>query len=185
MTDTSIIDLYFDRSERAIEESQNTYGGYCYRVANGILNDPFDSEESVNDTWLAAWDTIPPVCPFSLKAFFGTLTRRISVDRLRERMAEKRGRGEALIAIDELSECIPSGWSMEKTIEDRDLIRAFNTFLENRPETERNLFVARYWYGLSIADISAKFGIKKNTVVSKLRRNRIHLLRYLEKEGLQ
>lgn len=185
MTDTSIINLYFDRSEQAIEESQSAYGGYCYRVANGILNDPLDSEESVNDTWLAAWDTIPPVRPFSLKAFFGTLTRRISIDRLRERMAEKRGKGEALIAIDELSECIPSSWSMEKTIEDRALVRAFNDFLANRPETERNLFVARYWYGLSIADISVHFGIKKNTVVSKLRRNRIRLLHYLEKEGLQ
>lgn len=75
--------------------------------------------------------------------------------------------------------------SMEKTIEDRALVRAFNDFLANRPETERNLFVARYWYGLSIADISVKFGIKKNTVVSKLRRNRIRLLHYLEKEGLQ
>lgn len=167
MTDTWIINLYFARSEQAIEESQNTYGVYCYRVANGILNDPLDSEESVNDTWLAAWDSIPPIRPPSLKAFFGTLTRRISVDRLRKRMAEKRGKGEALIAIDELSECIPSSWSMERTIEERDLIRAFNAFLAKRSETERNLFVARYWYGLSIAEISAKFGIKKNTVVMR------------------
>lgn len=154
-------------------------------MANGILNDPLDSEEIVNYTWLAAWDSIPPIRPRSLKAFFGTLIRRISVDRLRKRMAEKRGKGEALLAIDELSACIPSGWSMEKTMEERDLIRAFNAFLAKRPETERNLFVARYWYGLSIADISEKFGIKKNTVVSKLRRNRIRLLHDLEKEGLE
>lgn len=185
MTDTSIIDLYFARSEQAIEESQGTYGGYCYRVAEGILNDPLDSEESVNDTWLAAWDSIPPVRPLSLKAFFGTLTRRISVDRLRKRTSEKRGKGEVLLAIDELSECIPSRWNMEKAVEDRELIRALNDFLAGRPEGERNLFVARYWYGLSLADISKKFGIGKNSVASKLRRSRILLLHHLEKEGFQ
>lgn len=185
MTDTSIIDLYFDRSEQAIEESQVTYGGYCYRVANGILNDPADSEESVNDTWFAAWNSIPPTRPNSLKTFFGTLTRHISIDRLRKRFADKRGKGEALIAIDELAECIPSSWSMEKAIENKELIQAFNSFLESQPTLDRNLFVARYWYGLPIAEITAKFGIKKNTAVSKLRRSRIRLLAYLEKEDLQ
>ena len=185
MTDTSIIDLYFNRSERAIAESQNSYGGFCYRVANGILNDPADSEESVNDTWLAAWNTIPPTRPQSLKTYFGALTRRISIDRLRKRLAGKRGKGEALIAIDELAECIPSSWSMERSVENRELIRAFNTFLATQAALERNLFVARYWYGLPVAEIAAKFGIKKNTALSKLRRTRIRLLKYLEKEDLQ
>ena len=83
MTDTAIIELYFIRSEQAIDESQASYGGYCYRVADGILRDPGDSEESVNDTWLAAWNAIPPTRPNCLKAYFGALTRRISVDRLR------------------------------------------------------------------------------------------------------
>lgn len=93
MTDTSIIELYFRRSERAINESQASYGGYCYRVADGILRDARDSEESVNDTWLAAWNAIPPTRPNCLKAYFGALTRRISVDRLRRRSAAKRGGG--------------------------------------------------------------------------------------------
>ena len=103
MTDTSIIALYFRRSEQAIKESQTAYGRYCYRVANGILKDPSDSEESVNDTWLAAWDSIPPAQPQNLRAYLGTLTRRISIDRLRARRAEKRGGDEALLAIDELA----------------------------------------------------------------------------------
>ncbi len=184
MTDASIISLYFARSEQAIAESESAYGGYCYRVADGILNDRSDSEESVNDTWLAAWTSIPPTRPNCLKTFFAALTRRISIDRLRKRTAEKRCRGEALIALDELAECIPASWSLEKTIEDRELIRAFDSFLAQLPETERNLFVARYWYGLSVAELGAKFELRKNTVLSKLRRTRLRLLNYLEAEDL-
>ena len=172
MTDTSIIELYFRRSERAINESQASYGGYCYRVADGILRDARDSEESVNDTWLAAWNAIP-------------LTRRISVDRLRRRSAAKRGGGEALIALEELAECIPSGFSVERTIENKLLIQAFNAFLASQTEAERNLFVARYWYGLPVEEIAAKLGMKKNTVLSTLRRMRLRLRDRLEKEGLQ
>ena len=144
MTDAAIIELYFSRSEQAIAESETSYGGYCYHVANGILNDRADSEESVNDTWLAAWNAIPPTRPNCLKAYFGALTRRISVDRLRRRSAAKRGGGEALIALEELAECIPSGFSVERTIENKLLIQAFNAFLASQTEAERNLFVARY-----------------------------------------
>ena len=185
MTDASIIELYFARAEQAIEESQTAYGGYCYRVAQGILNDRADSEESVNDTWLAAWNAMPPTHPQCLKAFFGALTRRISVDRLRRRLAGKRGGGEALIALEELAECIPSDWSMERSVENRELIRAFNAFLSALPPRERNLFVARYWYGLPVDELAAKFGLNKNTALSKLRRTRLRLLEYLEKEGLK
>ncbi|MDY4488192.1 MAG: RNA polymerase sigma factor [Candidatus Limivicinus sp.] len=185
MTDASIIALYLKRSEQAIAESQNAYGRYCYRVAEGILNDVSDSEESVNDTWLAAWDSIPPTLPQSLRAYLGTLTRRISIDRLRKRRAEKRGGDGALLAIDELAECIPSSWSVEKTVEDRELIRAFNRFLAGLPEADRNLFVARYWYGLPVAEIARKFGCRQNTVLTKLRRTRLRLSAYLEQEGLQ
>lgn len=185
MTDTSIIELYFKRSERAIDESQASYGGYCYRVADGILRDARDSEESVNDTWLAAWNAIPPTRPNCLKAYFGALTRRISVDRLRRRSAAKRGGGEALVALEELAECIPSGFSVERTIENKLLVQAFNAFLASQTEAERNLFVARYWYGLPVEEIAAKLGMKKNTALSTLRRMRLRLRDRLEKEGLQ
>ena len=184
MTDNAIIDLYWIRSELAIQESQNAYGPYCFRIANGILRDSYDSEESVNDTWLAAWKAMPPTRPGCLKSFFGVLTRRISVSRLRERQAEKRGGRAAVSVIDEFAECIPSTWSMEKAIEDKDLIRAFNAFLEKEPEVDRNLFIARYWYGLPVAEIAAKFSVKPNTVLTKLRRTRGRLLSFLEKEEL-
>ena len=183
MTDTAIIDLYWDRAERAIEESETAYGRFCYRIAEGILRSLPDAEESVNDTWLAAWDAMPPARPLSLKSFFGALTRRISISRLRARLAEKRGGGEALLAIEELGECIPAPWRVDKTVEDRELIAAFNAFLEKQPETERNLFVARYWYGLPVAEIAERFGLKQNTVLTKLRRCRLRLLEYLEKEA--
>lgn len=96
-----------------------------------------------------------------------------------------RGSGETLLALDELAECIPSAWSVEKTVEDKELAGAFNAFLAVQPEKERNLFVARYWYGLSIAELSVKFSMKQNTVLTKLRRTRLRLLKYLEKEELQ
>ena len=185
MDDASIIELYWQRAERAIAETDAVYGRFCYRIAHNILFDPQDSEESVNDTWLAAWDSIPPTLPQNLPAYLGTLTRRISIDRLRARRAEKRGGDGALLAIDELAECIPSSWSVEKAVEDRELIRAFNRFLAGLPETERNLFVARYWYGLPVAEIARKFSFRQNTVLTKLRRTRLRLSAYLEQEGLQ
>ena len=184
MTDSLILELYWARSESAIEESQRSYGPYCYRIASAILNDPRDSEESVNDTWLGAWNAIPPARPLDLKAFFGALTRRISIGRLRERTAAKRGGGEALAAIDELAECIPARWSTEKAVEAKELVRALNAFLAAQPETERALFVARYWYGLPVARLAGKFGLRQNTVLTKLRRTRIRLREYLEKEEL-
>ena len=91
--------------------------------------------------------------------------------------------GEALIALEELAECIPSDWSMEKSVENRELIRTFNAFLSALPPRERNLFVARYWYGLPVDELAAKFGLNKNTALSKLRRTRLRLLEYLERRA--
>ena len=107
------------------------------------------------------------------------------MDRLRRHLAGKRGGGEALIALEELAECIPSDWSMERSVENRELICAFNAFLSALPLRERNLFVARYWYGLPVDELAVKFGLNKNTALSKLRRTRLRLLEYLEKEGLK
>lgn len=109
MNDAGIIDLYWQRSERAIPETENAYGPYCHTVAYNLLRNAEDAEESVNDTWLAAWNAMPPERPNSLKAFLGRITRNISVTRLRRSGSQKRGGGEASLAIDELSECLPGG----------------------------------------------------------------------------
>ena len=185
MEDKEIIELFFARDQKGIAALVEKYGRLCRQVSMNVLGSFEDADECVNDTWLAAWDSIPPACPQSLRAYLGTLTRRISIDRLRARRAAKRGGDGVLLAIDELAECIPSSWSMEKAVEDREVIRAFNSFLGSLPETERNLFVARYWYGLPVAEIAQKFCCKQNTVLTKLRRTRIRLLAYLEKEELQ
>ena len=184
MDDGQIVDLFLLRDEAAIEQSAAKYGARLRALAFGIAGDRGTAEECENDAYWSAWNAIPPTRPQSLKAYFGALTRRISVDRLRKRLADKRGKGEALIALDELAECIPSGWSMETSVENCALIDAFNAFLAGCPAAERNLFVARYWYGLPVEELAARFGLKKSTAVSRLRRTRIRLLKYLEKEDL-
>ena len=184
MTEASIIELYFARSEAAIDESERAYGSFCRRIAMNVLADHEDAEESVNDTWLAAWNAIPPTRPDSLKAYFGRLTRRISISRLRKRNAAKRGGGEAELAFEELSECIAAPDDPQRAVETAELIAALNAFLAALPETERDLFVARYFFTLPLAELSERFALRENTVKSKLRRTRQKLLQRLQKEGL-
>ena len=183
MDDRSIIDLYFDRSEKAISETAVKYGNYCFHIAFNILSDKEDSEESVNDTWLAAWNNIPPRVPAILSTFLGKITRNISLNRWKSRRAYKRGGGEVVIALDELEECISTGESAEDSFEKKELLRSVNRFLAELPDTERNIFVCRYWYLDPIADISGRFGFSESKVASMLHRVRGKLRKHLEKEG--
>lgn len=183
MDDKGIIDLYFDRSEKAISETAVKYGKYCFRIAFNILTDKEDSEESVNDTWLAAWNNIPPRVPAILSTFLGKITRNISLNRWKSRRAYKRGGGEVVIALDELDECISTGESAEESFERKELLRSVNRFLAGLPETERNIFVCRYWYLDSIQHIAEHFGFSESKVTSMLHRTRGKLRKHLEKEG--
>lgn len=185
MDDKAIIGLYFDRSENAISETAVKYGGYCYSIAYQILSDPEDSEESVNDTYLAAWNTIPPRHPSVLSTFLGKLTRYISLDRWKARSRVKRGGGEVPLALEELEECIAEGESAEQTYERKELLRCVNHFLDALPETERIVFVCRYWYLDPIETITAKLGFSESKVKSMLHRTRQKLRKELEKEGFQ
>lgn len=184
MEDTQIIDLYWQRSEQAIAETDGKYGGYCYSIAYNILTNNEDAEESVSDTYMAAWNTMPPRKPAILATFLGKITRRLSIDRWRERHSSKRGGGELPLALDELEDCVAGRETVELTYERKRFARAFNGFLDALPETERRVFLCRYWYLDPIGQIAAKFGFTESKVASMLHRTRKKLRATLEQEGL-
>ena len=184
MEDNAIIELYWKRSENAISETAAKYGGYCYTIAYNILANNEDSEESVNDTWMAAWNTMPPRRPKLLAAFLGKMTRYISLDRWKNRTAAKRGGGEIPLVLEELEECISGEDSVEKEYLKKEFAMTMNRFLENLPETERKVFLCRYWYMETIEEISNRFGFSESKVVSMLHRTRKKLRKMLEQEGI-
>ncbi len=185
MDDSQIIDLYFQRSEAAITETDAKYGGYCYKIAYSILASREDSEESVNDTYLSAWKAMPPRRPAVLSTFLGRLTRNISIDRLRAIRSKKRGSGEMTLALEELRECVSNEKSVEDKLILKEVIACLNNFLKALPEEERTVFLCRYWYVNAMEEIGEKTGFSVSKVKSMLRRTRSKLGSYLEKEGLR
>lgn len=183
MQDNEILDLFFERSEQAIAETDTKYGGYCFQIAWNILENREDSEESVNDTYLAAWNAIPPRRPSCFSAFLARVTRHISIDRWRRRSAQKRGGGELVLALEELEHCA-SSHNTEQKLEQQEITRVLNTFLASLPETERNVFLCRYWYLDSIQTIADRAGFTRSKVASMLHRTRGKLRTALEKEEL-
>lgn len=183
MEDQKIIDLYWQRSEQAIAETDAKYGGYCFSVAYNILTNREDSEESVSDTYLAAWRSMPPKKPDILSAFLGKITRHLSIDRWRRRTADKRGGGQVPLALEELENCVSGTESMEQALQRKELTVLINRFLDSLPETERNVFLSRYWYVDPIQDIADTFGFTVAKVNSMLHRTREKLRKLLQKEG--
>ena len=183
MEDQGIVELFFGRSEQAIVETDKKYGGYCYTIAYNILASREDSEESVSDTYFSAWNTIPPRKPTLLQAFLGKITRHISIDRWRKQSAQKRGGKEMILALEELGECVDIR-GMETEITSRELTRVLNGFLASLPETERNVFLCRYWYVDSIEAIVRITGFSQSKVTSMLHRTRQKLWKKLGEEGL-
>ena len=183
MTETEIVNLYWQRSELAIEESDKKYGKYCFAIAYAILGEAEEADESVNDTWFAGWNSMPPKRPDSLKAYLGKLCRHISISKLRKHKSLKRGGGEAAVAVEELEECIPNNCNVQHEVEMKELGMKLNIFVRDLGEKERNIFVARYWYALPVCDIALKLGLKESTVKTSLFRNREKLKKFLEKGG--
>ena len=183
MEDQKIIDLYWQRSEQAIAETDAKYGGYCFSIAYNILTNREDSEESVSDTYLAAWRSMPPKKPGILSAFLGKITRHLSIDRWRRRTADKRGGGQVPLALEELENCVSGTESMEQALQRKELTVLVNRFLDSLPETERNVFLSRYWYVDPIQDIADTFGFTAAKVNSMLHRTREKLRKQLQKEG--
>ena len=183
MDDSQIVQLYWDRSESAIAETEAKYGKYCYRIAYNILTNKEDAEESVNDTYLKAWNEIPPKRPAILSTFLGKLTRNLSIDKWRSRNAYKRGGGEIMLALEELEDCVTGTESVEASHLQHELIKAYGRFLDNLPATDRRVFLLRYWNMESVDSIAEKFGFSKSKVKSMLHRTRNKLRLLLIEEG--
>ncbi len=184
MEDHEIIGLYFARDTKAIEMTKEKYGRYCKSIAKRILDDPRDAEECENDTYLDAWNAIPPEKPNVFSVFLGTITRRIALDRFRQRKAAKRGGGDFTLSLDELSDCIPSGKSIDEAMETKALAEIINRFLRGLPDEERAVFLRRYWFFESTADITERFGFSAGKIKMMLSRTRKKLRTELEKEGI-
>jgi len=184
MEDGRIVALYWARDERALAESAAKYGTYCGAIAARILESREDAEESVNDTWVGAWNSMPPHRPERLGAFLGKLTRRIALNRRRDALAGKRGGGTVALALDELAEAVPGGETGEEALEARELARVIDRFLAALPAEERRAFVCRYWYLDAAEEIAERFGWSTSKVKSMLSRTRGRLRETLEKEGV-
>ena len=183
MRDDKIVSLYFQRDEQAIRETQKKYEKYLYKVAFNILSNAEDSKESVNDTYLAAWNSIPPNKPLFLITYLAKITRRISIDRFRKSTRNKRIPSEYIMSLDELQECIADNNTPEKEFELEILISAINEFLASLPETSRNLFICRYFFCDSLEDTAKYCGISTSAAKSRLFRIREQLKEHLIKEG--
>jgi RNA polymerase sigma-70 factor (ECF subfamily) len=183
MEDSRIVELYWERSENATTETSSKYRNYCYSIAYNILANAEDADESVNDTYLGAWNSMPPHRPSILSTFLGKITRRISIKKWQERHAVKRGGGEIVLALDELADCIPSDNSVEREVETAELAKVIDAFTMSLPVTERRVFICRYWYLDSISAICQQFGFSQSKVKTMLHRTRSKLLSCLIKGG--
>lgn len=184
MDDRKIIELYWQRDESAVGETQKKYGCYCYSIAYRILQNREDASECENDTYLAAWNTIPPQLPDVLPAYLGVLTRNISVSRWRKRKAVKRLGSEIAMSLEELDCCIPDDKTVSDSVETNDLAAVISVFLREPSDVERGVFLCRYWHFASVKEISQKWGFSQSKVKMMLLRTREKLLRYLDEEGL-
>ena len=183
MEDSKIIDLYWARKEQALAETDAKYGSYCRTIARNILRNFEDTEECVSDTWLHAWNSMPPQRPGILSAFLGRITRNLSFDRCKYQQAAKRGGGTLPLALDELSECVPAPGRVEHALEERELADSIDRFLRTLPEETRNIFLRRYWYCDATADIAARYSLTESKVRVTLHRTRGKLAAYLQERG--
>ncbi len=183
MEDKAIIDLYWKRSERAISETDAKYGGLCYSLAYNVLSNREDAEESVSDTYLAAWNAMPPHRPVHLMAFLAKLTRRIAIKRWRAIIAYKRGGDQIFLALEELLECASPEPQVEAAAISREAYGELNRFLDKLPEVERTVFLRRYFLLDTAAQIGENFGFTESKVNSMLHRTRLKLKNHFAKEG--
>lgn len=184
MKDKQIVDLYWARSETAISETDKKYGRYFFYIAHNILLNEEDSKECVNDTYLKAWEVMPPNCPNRLAVFLGKITRNISLNRYKYNHAHKRNGEQMPLVLDELHDCIPSQECVDKVVDDLALVEVFNRFLAELPAEARKIFLRRYWYLSSIKEIARDYSFTESKVKMSLFRSRNELKLLLEREGI-
>jgi RNA polymerase sigma-70 factor (ECF subfamily) len=185
MDDASIVQLYWDRNEQAIPATADKYGAYCTAIAKNILGSDEDAEECVNDTYLNAWHAMPPHRPGVLSTFLGKITRNLSFNQYKRSRADKRGGGEVAAVLDELAECVSGKENVEQEFDRQELARAIDEFLGALPQDKRSIFLCRYWYTDSIADIAHRHGMKEGAVSMTLSRLRAKLRDYLSERGFE
>lgn len=183
MEDSRIVELYWQKNADAISETADKYGAYCLTIADNILHNAEDSEECVNDTWLRAWNAIPPQKPSVLRMFLAKITRNLSFDRFNARHAEKRGGGEIALVLDELTECLAGGADVEAEYEEKELEQCIRRFVRVLPKRDGNVFVRRYFFTEAVGEIAKRYGLTQNNVMVILSRTRKKLKLELAKEG--
>lgn len=183
MEDAEIIGLYWARDERAVSASDEKYGRLCRSLSQEILGSKEDAKECVNDTWLRAWNTMPPQRPGSLRAYLARITRNLSIDRWRLRRARKRGSGMEELLV-ELEECLPAAFGTEEVTEARETARVIDGWLDTLSLADQRAFLQRYWYGQRVDAVARQAGCSPNSMAKRLGRLREGLRGVLEREGI-
>lgn len=181
--DQQIIQMLLERDDRAIQAMIDEYGNYCGVIANNILCNHEDSDECVNDTYLKAWNSIPPMVPDSLRAYLGKITRNLALNLYQKNHAKKRGNGNLEAIFEELEAIVEGKNNISDELDYKELMKHINMYLKDLPKEKRQIFVRRYWYADSITDIALNFGISKNKVSVTLSRVVKQLKLYLEERG--
>ena len=182
MEDSQIIGLYFKRDEAAISETATKYGAFCHGIALNILSINADADECVNDTYLQAWNSIPPQKPGKLGAWLGKVVRNIAFNLWKKNHRQKRYAGMEQL-LNELEDCIPSPVTVEREIEEQELTKIINTWLASLSQNDRILFVRRYWNGESVAMLAQERGMSPANMAKRMYRLRKNLKFKLEEEG--
>ncbi len=183
MEDKGIVELYWKREEKAICETEKKYGRYLLKIAYHVLADAEDSKESVNDTYLKAWNSMPPHKPSALSTYLGKIIRQVSIDVYRKRNSMKRRISQYAISLSELEECVTDGNTPWQTVELQALADVISAYLRLSSAEMRNVFLCRYFFMDSIKEIAAYYGVSESKIKSMLYRMRRGLKEHLEKEG--
>lgn len=183
MDDTGIIQLYWDRNDQAILETDKKYGKYCTLIARNILGNCEDAEECVNDTYLNAWNAMPVHWPEQMSTFLGKITRNLSFNRYKHDHTQKRGGSEIPLVLEELAECVSDVSTVEQVIDRKELVRAINDFVFYLPPVKQCLFIRRYWYADSVSDIAKNCEMSPGNVSKQLERIRKQLKKHLLERG--